>query len=83
MKPELSVNYCQIIPRNSEDDVGWYFINVEHSRPDDTGSRASIKLEIPVRLPPEEDLSLTEPDIMRKARNLMMSALAALDAGPP
>ena len=83
MKPELNVNFCQIIPRNSDDDIGWFFINVEHSLPDDTGSRPSIKLEIPVRLPPEEELALTEPDIMQKARALMISAMAALESVTP
>jgi hypothetical protein len=78
MKPEVSVNICQIIPRNSDDDVGWFFINVDHDLPDDTGSCASIKLEIPVRLPLDADLSLTEPEVMQKAQELMVSALAAL-----
>jgi hypothetical protein len=78
MKPGVSVNICQIIPRNSDDDVGWFFINVDHDLPDDIGSCASIKLEIPVRLPLDADLSLTEPEVMQKAQELMVSALAAL-----
>ena len=78
MKPELNVNICQIIPRNSDDDVGWFFINVDHDLPDDTGSCASIKIEIPVRLPPDADLSLTEPEAMQKARDLILGALSAL-----
>jgi len=78
MKPELNVNICQIIPRNSDDDVGWFFINVEHSVPDDTGSRACIKIEIPIRLHPEANLSLTEPEVMQKAKDLMRGAIASL-----
>ena len=78
MKPDLNVNICQIIPRNSTDDVGWFFINVDHDLPDDTGSYASIKIEIPVRLPSDADLSLTEPEAMQKAQDLMLGALAAL-----
>jgi len=83
MKPELNVNFCHIIPRNSNDDIGWFFINVEHSLPDDTGSRASVKLEIPVRLPSEEALPLNEPEVMQKARDLMLSAIAALESATP
>lgn len=78
MKPELNVNICQIIPRNSDDDVAWYFINVEHRLPDETGSRACIKIEIPVRLHPEENLSLTEPEVMQKAKALIRGAIASL-----
>lgn len=78
MKPELNVNICQIIPRNSDDDIGWFFINVEHSVPDDTGSRACIKIEIPVRLSAEASLSLTEPEVMQKAKDLMRGAIASL-----
>ena len=78
MKPALNVNICQIIPRNSNDDVGWFFINVDHDLPDDTGSCASIKIEIPARLPPDADLSRTEPEAMQKAQDLMAGALAAL-----
>ena len=78
MKPELNVHICQIIPRNSDDDVGWFFINVEHSVPDDTGSRACIKIEIPIRLHPEANLSLTEPEVMQKAKDLMRDAIASL-----
>ena len=78
MKPELNVNICQIVPRNSDDDVGWFFINVEHDLPDETGSCASIKLEIPVRLPPEADPYASEPEVMLKAQALMVSAMAVL-----
>jgi hypothetical protein len=78
MEPELNVNICQIIPRNSNHAVGWFFINVENSVPDDTGSHACIKLEIPVRLDPEADLALTEPEVMQKAKDLMACAIAAL-----
>ena len=55
-----------------------FFINVDHDLPDDTGSCASIKIEIPVRLPPDADLSLNEPEAMQKAQDLMAGALAAL-----
>jgi hypothetical protein len=83
MKSELNINFCHIIPRNSNDDIGWFFINVEHSLPDDTGSRASVKLEIPVRLHTEEALPLNEPEVMQKARDLMLSAIAAIESASP
>jgi hypothetical protein len=83
MKPGLNVNFCQIIPRNSEDDAGWFFINVEHCIPDDTGSRASIKLEIPVRVQPDENPPMSDPEVMQKAKDFMISAIAALTSAAP
>lgn len=83
MKPELNVNFCQIIPRNSDDNVGWFFINVEHRVPDDTGSRATIKLELPVRVQPDENPPMCEPEIMQKAKDFMISAIAALTSATP
>ena len=78
MKPELNVNVCQIIPRNSEDDVAWVFINVEDSRPDASGLQARIKIEIPLRLGDCDDQALPEGEAIRKAKALLSSAISDL-----
>ena len=78
MKPELNVNFCQIIPRNSEDDVAWVFINVEDRRPDENGLQARIKIEIPLRLEACADQTLAECEAIIKAKALLSSAILDL-----
>ena len=78
MKPELIVNVCQIIPRNSEDDVAWVFINVEDGIPDEKGLHARINIEIPLRLEACANQSLAESEAISKARALLSSAISDL-----
>lgn len=78
MKPELNVNFCQIIPRNSEDDVAWVFINVEDRRPDENGLQARIKIEIPLRLVDADNQILPDSEAISKAKALLSSAISDL-----
>ena len=78
MKPDLHVNVCQIIPRNSDDDVAWVFINVEDRLPDESGSHARINIEIPMRLDACGDQPLAESEAIGKAKALLSSALSDL-----
>ena len=78
MKPELIVNVCQIIPRNSEDDVAWVFINVEDGIPDAKGLQARINIEIPLRLDACKDQGAAESEAISKARALLSSAISDL-----
>ena len=57
-----------------------FISNVDHHLPDDTGSQAPIKRKIPVRLPPDADLSLIEPKAIKKVPALMVGTLVALES---
>ena len=74
-KSELNVNVCQIIPRNTDEDVAWVFINVEDNLPDDSGPHARIAIEIPIRLGVSGNRSLTESEAIRRAKTLLSSAI--------
>jgi hypothetical protein len=78
MKPELNVNVCQIIPRNTDDDVAWVFIQVENLLPDAGGSHARINIEIPVRLDACANQALAESEAISRAKVLLSSAIADL-----
>jgi hypothetical protein len=78
MKPELNVNICQITLQDNADDVQWVYIDVEDSRPDDTGSFGRIKLEIPVRLHDSRSRASSDSEAILKAKKLMACAIAGL-----
>ena len=78
MKPELNVTVCQIIPRNTDEDVAWVFINVEDRLAGESEPHARIAIEIPIRLEASDRHDLSESEAIRKAKTLLSSAIADL-----
>jgi hypothetical protein len=75
MKPDLNVNISQITLQDKANDVQWVYINLENSCPDETGSCARIKLEIPIR---SHSTTSSDADAIQKAKDLMACAIAGL-----
>ena len=78
MKPDLSVNICQITLQDQNDDIQWVYIDVADRNPDDTGPCARIKLEIPIRMNGDRRKLSSDSEAILKAKKLMACAIESI-----